>query len=147
MPLSNQEIETYQRDGLVIPSDYRVAPKTLARINELYHELLENNRDNPDLSPDFILDMPRATSGPLFYVKRLTIRIPNDSNLIGAQYFQQSPVDDELPEIRPPGKRIEAPVAALAEISIADTGISNKGIPQTAGCPIAKEAGQVDEPF
>ena len=48
MPLSDHEIETYRRDGLVIPSDYRVAPETLARINECYQALLENNRDKPD---------------------------------------------------------------------------------------------------
>jgi len=55
MPLSDQEIETYRRDGLVIPADYRLPRATLERIDGLYRELLENNRDNPDFSPDFIL--------------------------------------------------------------------------------------------
>jgi hypothetical protein len=55
MPLSTAEIETYRRDGLVIPSAYRVAPATLERINELYQQLLQKNADNPEFSADFIL--------------------------------------------------------------------------------------------
>ena len=55
MPLTEQEIDTYRRDGLVIPSAYRLPADTLAKIDRLYRELLENNRDNPDFSPDFIL--------------------------------------------------------------------------------------------
>jgi hypothetical protein len=55
MPLSTQEIETYRRDGLVIPADYRVPPATLARIDRLYQELLLKNADNPEFSADFIL--------------------------------------------------------------------------------------------
>ena len=55
MPLTDQEIETYQQDGLVIPAAYRVPPATLARIDELYQNLLEDNKDNPDFSADFIL--------------------------------------------------------------------------------------------
>jgi hypothetical protein len=55
MPLTDLEIDTYHRDGLVIPSQYRVPEVTLARINELYLNLLEDNRDNPDFSADFIL--------------------------------------------------------------------------------------------
>ncbi len=55
MPLTDQEIDTYHRDGLVIASQYRVPGVTLARINELYLNLLEDNRDNPDFSADFIL--------------------------------------------------------------------------------------------
>jgi hypothetical protein len=39
----------------VIPSQYRVPGVTLVRINELYLNLLEDNRDNPDFSADFIL--------------------------------------------------------------------------------------------
>ncbi|MDC1286845.1 phytanoyl-CoA dioxygenase family protein [Gammaproteobacteria bacterium] len=55
MPLSTQEIETYHRDGLVIPADYRVPPATLERIDRLYRELLVKNADNPEFSADFIL--------------------------------------------------------------------------------------------
>ena len=55
MPLSEQEIETYRRDGLVIPSDYRLPPEALSRLRRLYAKLLDDNRDNPDFSPDFIL--------------------------------------------------------------------------------------------
>jgi hypothetical protein len=55
MPLTDQEIKTYHRDGLVIPSTYRVPQATLAHIHELYQKLLEDNKDNPDFSPDFIL--------------------------------------------------------------------------------------------
>jgi hypothetical protein len=55
MPLSTQEIETYRRDGLVIPSDYRVPQATLERIDRLYQELLQKNADNPEFSADFIL--------------------------------------------------------------------------------------------
>jgi hypothetical protein len=55
MPLSTAEIETYHRDGLVIPSAYRVPPATLERINALYQQLLQKNTDNPEFSADFIL--------------------------------------------------------------------------------------------
>ena len=55
MPLTTAEIETYRRDGLVIPSAYRLPPATLSRIAELYQQLLDDNRGNPDFSPDFIL--------------------------------------------------------------------------------------------
>jgi hypothetical protein len=63
MPLSDHEIETYHRDGLVIPSGFRLAPETLARINALYQELLDNNRDNPNFSADFILGPHLDASG------------------------------------------------------------------------------------
>ena len=55
MPLTDQEIETYRRDGLVIPSGYRLPPETLQRIGELYDKLLADNRDSPEFSADFIL--------------------------------------------------------------------------------------------
>lgn len=55
MLLTEQEVETYHRDGLVVPSAYRVPEKILSRINKLYQKLLEDNQDNPDFSPDFIL--------------------------------------------------------------------------------------------
>jgi len=55
MPLTDQEIETYREDGLVIPSTYRVPQATLVRIDELYQKLLEDNKDTPDFSADFIL--------------------------------------------------------------------------------------------
>ena len=55
MPLTPQEIETYRRDGLVIPSAFRLSPQKLERIDALYRELIENNRDHPDFTPDFIL--------------------------------------------------------------------------------------------
>ncbi|MBT8433936.1 MAG: phytanoyl-CoA dioxygenase family protein, partial [Gammaproteobacteria bacterium] len=63
MPLTDQEIDTYHRDGLVIPSQYRVPEVTLARINELYQNLLEANSDNPDFSADFILGPHLDASG------------------------------------------------------------------------------------
>ena len=63
MPLSELEIETYRRDGLVIPAHYRVPAATLERIRQLYQELLDNNRDNPDFSPDFILGPHLDASG------------------------------------------------------------------------------------
>ena len=55
MPLSQAEIETYRSDGLVIPSQYRVADTILARVNQLYQKLLDDNHDSPDFSADFIL--------------------------------------------------------------------------------------------
>ncbi len=55
MLLTQDEIDTYQRDGLVIPSNYRLPPATLQRIHQLYAELLENNAETPDFSADFIL--------------------------------------------------------------------------------------------
>ena len=35
MPLTEQEIEIYRRDGLVIPAGYRLPEATLARIDAL----------------------------------------------------------------------------------------------------------------
>lgn len=55
MPLTDQEIETYRRDGLVIPAGFRLPAETLAHIDQLYRQLLLDNRDNPDFSADFIL--------------------------------------------------------------------------------------------
>lgn len=52
--LSDQEIATYHRDGLVIP-DYRLADDVLVQMREAYEELLEANKDNPDINPDFML--------------------------------------------------------------------------------------------
>ncbi len=63
MPLSPNEIETYHRDGLVIPARYRVPAGVLARIDELYRKLLADNRDNPDFTPDFILGPHLDASG------------------------------------------------------------------------------------
>ncbi|MCP4392496.1 MAG: phytanoyl-CoA dioxygenase family protein [Gammaproteobacteria bacterium] len=39
----------------MIPGQYRVADRTLARINQLYQKLLDDNRDNAEFSADFIL--------------------------------------------------------------------------------------------
>jgi ectoine hydroxylase-related dioxygenase (phytanoyl-CoA dioxygenase family) len=55
MPLSDQEVNAYHQDGLVIPSDYRVPQTILARIDQLYNKLIEDNKANPDFSADFIL--------------------------------------------------------------------------------------------
>ncbi len=63
MPLSQPEIETYHRDGLVIPADYRVPETTLRRIDRLYRKLLRDNRDQPDFSADFILGPHLDASG------------------------------------------------------------------------------------
>ena len=63
MPLSRTEIETYQRDGLVIPSNYRMPSATLQRIDDLYQQLLRNNSDTPDFSADFILGPHLEASG------------------------------------------------------------------------------------
>lgn len=63
MPLTDLEIETYHRDGLVIPAHYRVPRAMLERIEQLYQELLQDNRDNPDFSADFILGPHLDASG------------------------------------------------------------------------------------
>ena len=55
MPLTDQEIDTYLQDGLVVPSCYRISKTTLKRINLLYQKLLEDNRDNPAFTADLIL--------------------------------------------------------------------------------------------
>lgn len=53
--LNEEEIARYHQDGLVIPSDYRIPLVTMQRIDELYQQLLDNNKDNPEFSADFIL--------------------------------------------------------------------------------------------
>lgn len=63
MPLSAQEVETYHRDGLVIPAGYRLSEETLERIDALYRKLLDENRDHPDFSADFILGPHLDASG------------------------------------------------------------------------------------
>ncbi|MCZ6471351.1 MAG: phytanoyl-CoA dioxygenase family protein [Gammaproteobacteria bacterium] len=55
MPLSDQEVNAYHQDGLVIPSAYRVPQTILARIDQLYNKLIEDNKANPEFSADFIL--------------------------------------------------------------------------------------------
>ena len=55
MPLTDQEIETYHRDGLVIPSGYRLGDDKLERIATLYQNLLRDNENTPGFSADFIL--------------------------------------------------------------------------------------------
>ena len=44
MPLTEQEIETYRRDGLVIPASYRLPGATLERINQLISHIPQQNR-------------------------------------------------------------------------------------------------------
>ena len=63
MLLSDHEIDTYRRDGLVIPADYRVSAKALASIDELYEKLIADNQHNPDFSADFILGPHLDASG------------------------------------------------------------------------------------
>lgn len=55
MPLSDDEIKTYQQQGLVIPAGFRLPEASLKQIQRLYQKLLEDNQGNPDFSPDFIL--------------------------------------------------------------------------------------------
>lgn len=61
MALSDSEIETYHRDGLVIP-DSRLSEETLTRIGAAYERLLEAHKGDPKFSPDFILG-PHLRSG------------------------------------------------------------------------------------
>ncbi len=68
MPLTPREIETYHRDGLVIPADYRVSAEILRRIDELYRKLLDDNRDHPEFSADFILG-PHLDASDTYGVK------------------------------------------------------------------------------
>ena len=68
MPLSQQEINSYHRDGLVIPSDYRVPGAVLARIDRLYRQLIDDNKDNPDFSENFILG-PHLDASDAYGVK------------------------------------------------------------------------------
>jgi hypothetical protein len=63
MPLTEEEISQYHRDGLVIPSNFRVAASTLQRIGDLYQKLLSDNQGLPDFSPDFILGPHLDASG------------------------------------------------------------------------------------
>ena len=53
--LTTDEIETYRHDGLVVPAGFRLTSVELDRIERLYQELIERNRDHPDFSEDFIL--------------------------------------------------------------------------------------------
>lgn len=68
MPLNQQEIETYQRDGLVVPAEFRLSRAVLARIDALYRKLLADNRGNPDFSADFILG-PHLDAGGAYGVR------------------------------------------------------------------------------
>lgn len=53
--LSEAEIQEYHQHGLIIPSGYRLPESTLQQIEKSYQQLIEDNRDNPDFSEDFIL--------------------------------------------------------------------------------------------
>ena len=55
MPLSQQEINRYHEDGLLIPASYRLPDGILQDINSLYLKLLADNQQNPEFSADFIL--------------------------------------------------------------------------------------------
>jgi hypothetical protein len=68
MTLSKQEIDNYHRDGLVIPSDYRLPETVLARIRQLYQKLIEDNNNNPDFSENFILG-PHLDASDTYGVK------------------------------------------------------------------------------
>ena len=63
MPLSEEEIAQYHEDGLVIPSNWRLAESTLQRIDHLYQKLLVDNCNNPEFSADFILGPHLDSSG------------------------------------------------------------------------------------
>jgi len=52
--LSDEEVATYHRDGLVIP-DYRLPDEVLARMRNAYEEILEANKNTPGVDPDFML--------------------------------------------------------------------------------------------
>lgn len=60
--LNDEEIATYHRDGLVIP-DYQLPEDVLAGMREAYADLLESNKDNPDINPDFMLGPHLEKSG------------------------------------------------------------------------------------
>lgn len=68
MPLTATEVETYQRDGLVVPSGFRLSYEQLEQIDLLYQKLLEDNRDNEEFSADFILG-PHLDSCDTYGVK------------------------------------------------------------------------------
>ena len=63
MQLTDDEIETYHRDGLVIPSQFRLSTEQLEDIDSLYTQLLQDNRETPDFSADFILGPHLDASG------------------------------------------------------------------------------------
>ncbi|MGI9406651.1 MAG: phytanoyl-CoA dioxygenase family protein, partial [Hyphomicrobiaceae bacterium] len=63
MTLIADEIAAYREDGLVIPANYRVPEETLDRIRAAYDKLLEENKDNPEFSADFILGPHLTTPG------------------------------------------------------------------------------------
>jgi hypothetical protein len=61
--LTRNEIEAYYKDGLVIPNDYRVPQALLDELAGLYDDLIVQNQNNPDFSPDFILGPHLDTEG------------------------------------------------------------------------------------
>lgn len=63
MPLTDAEIETYHRDGVVVPSGFRLSDEWLNRIDRLYAQLLADNRDSDGFSADFILGPHLDSSG------------------------------------------------------------------------------------
>jgi len=52
--LSEQEVATYHRDGLVIP-DYTMPEDVISRMRRAYADLLAVNKDVPGVNPDFML--------------------------------------------------------------------------------------------
>lgn len=68
MSLTDAEIETYRRDGLVVPSTFRLSDEWLSRIDRLYQQLLDDNRDTEGFSADFILG-PHLDSSATYGVR------------------------------------------------------------------------------
>lgn len=60
--LSEDEIATYHRDGLVIP-DYTLPDQVIARMQQAYEDILEANKDVPGVNPDFMLGPHLEKSG------------------------------------------------------------------------------------
>jgi len=61
MPLSDHEIEAYHRDGLVIPSNYRVAPATLAQV-------IDDDQVDLDQARDIVLEAGQISLHDVYLV-------------------------------------------------------------------------------
>ncbi len=61
MPLSDHEIETCRRDGLVIPSGYRVAPETLAQV-------IDDDQVDLDQARDIVLEAGQISLHDVYLV-------------------------------------------------------------------------------
>lgn len=59
--LTEQEVETYKRDGLVVPQSFRLAPERLAKLGRRVGEVVAANAE---IAPDRLINVHMRGAAP-----------------------------------------------------------------------------------